>query len=267
MQSCNAINNKGYMMMEASMRRYQCLFGLDRAAVWLAVLWMAMIPSIVMAGSDGAGSAGSQGQGPSVADPLEPVNRAIFTFNRYADRYVLKPVAQGYDVVVPDAGKTAVNNVLRNLDMPLIFVNSILQGDPENAFSSFWTFMLNSTFGFAGLYDFAGNNTDLTVRREDFGQSLGKWGVGTGPYLVLPLMGPSNLRDTAGMFADIFADPVNMTVDEDAFTVARIALTAINQRYQALGTIEDVYETSLDPYATFRSGFAQRREALVDNRN
>ncbi len=197
-------------------------------------------------------------------DPAEPVNRAIFRFNEYADRYVLKPVAEGYDYIVPDPGKRGISNVLHNLTMPVTFVNSILQADPGNSFESLWSFVLNSTFGIAGIFDFTGANTDLDVHDEDFGQTLGTWGVGAGPYLVLPLFGPSNLRDLGGMGVDYAADPFNY-VDNDAFVYGRAGLGVVDTRYRALKLVDDVYAQSLDPYATFRSGYAQRRRAQIVN--
>ncbi len=197
-------------------------------------------------------------------DPLEPANRVVYEFNVYADKYVLKPVAQGYDYVLPKPAKRGVTNVLRNLRMPVVFVNSVLQGNPENAFSSLWSFILNSTLGVAGIFDFAGANTDLTVHREDFGQTLGAWGVGGGPYLVLPLLGPSNLRDTGGTFVDFYSDPYNY-IEEDRYVIGRIVLEGIDTRYRLLGTIEDIRESSLDPYAAFRSAYHQRRQAMIAN--
>lgn len=199
-----------------------------------------------------------------VYDPLEPANRAIHGFNTYADAYVLKPIAQGYDYVVPKPAKRGVTNVLNNLRMPVVFVNSVLQGNPENAFSSLWSFILNSTLGVAGVFDFAGANTDLVVHREDFGQTLGSWGVGSGPYLVLPLLGPSNIRDAGGTFVDFYSDPYNY-IDEDRYVIGRIAVEAVDTRYRLLGTIEGIRESSLDPYAAFRSAYHQRRQALIAN--
>lgn len=198
------------------------------------------------------------------SDPLEPVNRAVFTFNEYADRFLLKPVAQAYGYAVPDIGKQGVSNVLSNLGQPVTFANSVLQGDPQNAFSSLWSFIINSTLGVGGLFDFAGANTDLRVNNEDFGQTLGVWGVGSGPYIVLPLFGPSNVRDTFGRVADIAADPVTY-IDDDKIVIGRAALSGVHGRYKALGLVDDIYETSFDPYATFRSAYAQRRHAQIHN--
>lgn len=206
----------------------------------------------------------SGGYAAEVYDPLEPANRAIFTFNEYADMLLIKPLAQGYDYVVPDAGKRGVTNVLSNLSMPVVFVNSVLQGDPQNSFEALWSFILNSTFGIAGVFDFTGANTDLSVNREDFGQTLGVWGLGGGPYLVLPLLGSSNGRDLVGRGVDYAADPITY-VDDDGLAIGKIALTTLDFRYRTLKLVDDVYDTSLDPYVTFRSAYDQQRRALIAN--
>lgn len=196
-------------------------------------------------------------------DPLEPMNRAIFAFNEVADTYVMKPVAIVYRDVVPEGGRTVVRNVLRNLSEPLVFANSLLQLDGEHALTSFWRFTLNSTFGLLGMRDFA-TDFGLNYRAEDFGQTLGSYGVGEGPYLVLPLLGPSNLRDLVGLAADYPLDAFDHVVEED-WQLVRTLTGAVDTREALLRPIDDIYETSLDPYATFRSGYAQRRRDAVAN--
>jgi phospholipid-binding lipoprotein MlaA len=219
--------------------------------------------ALLCAGWLAAGNA-TQARAEEVYDPIEPANRVIFTFNKYVDMVLVKPVAQAYDYVIPDPGKTAVSNVLNNLTMPVVFVNSVLQGDAENSFESLWSFILNTTFGIGGLFDFVGANTDLTVNREDFGQTLGSWGLGSGPYLVLPLLGPSSIRDTFGIATDYAFDPYTYLDSDTAITI-RTGLTIVDARYQTLALTDDIYENSLDPYVTFRSGYAQRRNAQIAN--
>lgn len=197
------------------------------------------------------------------SDPFESVNRGIFSFNEFVDSILLKPVAQGYQAIVPEYGRERVSNVLRNLKMPVVFANSVLQGDPENAFSSLWSFTLNSTLGIAGIFDFAGTNTDLKVRKEDFGQTLGKWGVGSGSYVMLPILGPSSTRDTIGLVVDAVSDPFNWMDNE--IVITRTVVSAIDARAENLELVDDVYKTSLDPYATFRSGYLQRRQTEIKN--
>lgn len=201
--------------------------------------------------------------GAVLSDPFEPVNRGIFAFNEVVDNAVLQPVARAYRFLVPEYGRQRVTNVLSNLTMPVVFLNSVLQGDPGNAFSSLFSFVLNSTLGIGGIFDFAGANTDLKVNKEDFGQTLGVWGFGSGAYIMLPIIGPSSARDTVGMVADWFSDPFNYADNE--IVITRTVLRTIDARAGTLDLTDEVYRTSLDPYATFRSGYLQKREAMVKN--
>lgn len=196
-------------------------------------------------------------------DPLEPINRSVFNFNEIVDTYLLKPVAQGYTTIIPEGGREHIGNVLNNLEMPLTFANSILQGDVENTLSSFWGFVLNSTFGLLGTVDFAGNYTTLKIHQEDFGQTLGVWGVPENAYLVLPLLGPSTTRDAFGSAVDMVSDPFNLA--EEEITIIYNATDIIHTRSTLLNLLDDVYESSLDPYATIRSGYLQSRRAAIKN--
>jgi phospholipid-binding lipoprotein MlaA len=197
-------------------------------------------------------------------DPIEPVNRATHSFNEFLDIWILAPKIKFYKRVVPLVVRDKVSNVFRNLRMPVVFFNSVLQGDPQNAFSAFWSFLLNSTLGVAGIFDFASVATNLEVRPEDFGQTLGYWGVGEGFYLVLPILGPSNLRDTFGLGVDFFTDPYNILKSREAIVV-RMALEGLDTRYRVDDAINDVRENSFDTYSTFRSGNKQRRDAMIEN--
>lgn len=198
-----------------------------------------------------------------VCDPLETVNRGIFQFNRGVDIVLVRPVTTAYRTVVPEFGRDRVSNFLDNLGEPVTVVNSILQGDPERAFTSFWRFILNSTFGAAGLFDFAGHH-GLKEREEDFGQTLGVYGVGSCPYLVLPLLGPSNLRDLVGRVADNFTDPYNSLVESE-WRIARAGVTVIDARSRNYELIDELMDSSIDPYASFRSLYQQRRAAQITN--
>jgi phospholipid-binding lipoprotein MlaA len=196
-------------------------------------------------------------------DPYEDANRAVFAFNKAVDDFVLHPIASGYVSVVPEFGRDRVSNVLTNLKMPVIFINSLLQGNATNALSSFWSFVLNSTLGVAGIFDFTGANTTLKVSDEDFGQTLGVWGADQGAYIVLPLLGPSSSRDTVGFAADWVSDPFNYT--NNTFVYTRAGVGAIDKRASLLNVLDEVYKTSLDPYATIRSAYLQQRRAAVKN--
>ncbi len=142
-----------------------------------------------------------------VSDPLEPVNRVIDSFNDKVDRAILKPTAQGYEKVVPATARSSVTNFFANLNEPLVVVNQLLQGKGKEGVSDTGRFLVNSTIGLLGLFDPA-SQMGLTRHDEDFGQTFGRWGIGEGWYLVLPILGPSTLRDTAGKFGDSAFDAV-----------------------------------------------------------
>lgn len=202
--------------------------------------------------------------GTEIRDPLEPLNRGIFKFNEVFDTFVMRPIARSYIFVVPEYGRQRVTNVVTNLGEPVNMLNGFLQGDPERGFTSLWRFILNSTLGVAGIFDFAGYNAGLTHKDEDFGQTLGVYGVGSGPYIVLPFLGPSSGRDLTGRVVDWFSNPFNY-VDSDEFVYGRIAVTAVDARARSMEVLDDIYRDSMDPYATIRSAYAQRRAALIRN--
>jgi phospholipid-binding lipoprotein MlaA len=197
----------------------------------------------------------------SPSDPLEPVNRAMFSFNRTADRYVLKPVAKGYVAVMPNFAQKAVINFFGNLGEPITIVNGVLQGKFVQASSDTGRFLLNSTFGIAGLVDVA-TKTGLPRHDEDFGQTLGYWGVGTGAYLMLPFLGPSNGRDLIGRGADYFTNPLyyvqqNNTDDQYLF-YGSTALSVVSLRAQLLSA-DALVDGAIDPYIFIRTAYLQNR--------
>lgn len=195
-------------------------------------------------------------------DPLEPLNRAFFRTHRILDHIVFRPVTQVYRGIVPEEGRTTVSSFLSNLTSPVDFVNSVLQGDAENAFATFWRFTLNSTLGLAGLYDFAGKEAGLHARQADFGQTLSRYGVASGPYLFLPVFGPSTLRDGTGRAVDWVFDPVTWTND-NAWSIAEGVAIGINFRSENMTAIDDLQNNSLDPYAAFRSAYLQHRANFI----
>lgn len=195
------------------------------------------------------------------ADPLEPINRAMFGFNRTADRYVLKPVAQGYKAVVPDVAQQGVINFFSNLSEPITILNGLLQGKFAQAGSDTGRFLLNSTAGFAGLMDVA-SAAGLEKHDEDFGQTLGYWGVGTGAYLMLPLLGPSNGRDLIGRGVDYFSAPQyyvqQNNTDEDEIFYGVTALNLISLRTQLMSA-DSLIDGAIDPYIFVRTAYLQNR--------
>ena len=198
-----------------------------------------------------------------VCDPLEPVNRVVYSFNAFLDKILFKPIAKTYKKVVPEIGRKGISNFLTNLTEPVTFANSILQADAENTFSTFWRFTINSTIGIGGLFDVA-KYGGLEHRGEDFGQTFGRYGVGNGPYLMLPILGPSNVRDLFGSIGDSFMDPYNYAVDSYGIA-GRGVLKGLDTRTDLLQIIDDVEESSLDPYATFRSLYTQKRMDEIRN--
>ncbi|HZD47889.1 MAG TPA: VacJ family lipoprotein [Silvibacterium sp.] len=201
-------------------------------------------------------------------DPLEDTNRAIFDFNQMVDRNVLVPVAKTYRTVLPDPVRDSIHDFLNNLRAPLNFANDTLQGDFKRAGETFARFALNSTVGVGGLIDVAGRWGQLPYHEQDLGITLGVWGVPEGPYIVVPLLGPSNPRDLGGQVAEGFGDPWNYIVTGNPWTLywipfVRGGVSGIDQRSRYIETLADIERTSLDYYATIRSLYRQRRAALI----
>ena len=203
----------------------------------------------------------SQETGIDEVDSLETFNRVMYKFNYGLDMLVLKPVTTGYDAVVPKPGRVMVTNFLDNLHAPVVFANSVLQGDPQNSFATLWRFILNSTFGLGGTIDFA-TSAGLKNRPADFGETLAMYGMDSGPYIVLPLFGSSTGRDTVGRMADAGMDPLSYTGYLEV-TIPRASMTAVDARSRNGKLLDDVYENSIDPYETFRSAYMQHRASDI----
>jgi phospholipid-binding lipoprotein MlaA len=199
---------------------------------------------------------------PHLADPLEPLNRALFVFNDKAYFWVMKPVAQGYAFVVPELARISVRNFFRNITMPVRFVNNLLQGKIRNSGVELLRFLINTTGGIGGLFDPAKDDFSLEPRNEDLGQTLGKYGLGHGFYLVLPLLGPSSLRDTVGQTGDFFLNPVNY-VDDSGVVIGAKVLNAENEVSLSIGEYEDLKKSAIDPYVAVRDAYSQYREKKV----
>lgn len=200
-------------------------------------------------------------------DPLEGMNRGIYKFNDMADKAVLKPVATAYKTVTPSPVRKGVNNFFSNLGMLTTIVNDLLQLKFAQAFTDTGRFVINSTFGVLGVFDLASMD-GIEHRREDFGQTLGHWGVGTGAYLVLPFLGASNIRDFAGLVVDTATtDPITYTHNIGEIRLHNQIRTAqfINLRTELLVAGDLVNEASLDPYAFIRDAYLQRRASQVQD--
>ncbi|MFL2510338.1 MAG: VacJ family lipoprotein [Alphaproteobacteria bacterium] len=201
-----------------------------------------------------------------IFDPLEPVNRAIFSFNNFADKIVLEPAAKGYKKL-PSPIQSGIGNFLGNLKLPLVVVNQLLQGQGKNAAESSGRFIVNSTVGLFGLIDVA-EKIGLEQKQEDFGQTLATWGIGDGFYIVLPIFGPSNVRDTAGMILTYTTDPINayaVREGEAWLLPLRTATNAIDQRSKIIDEVNALRNNSIDYYAAVRSSYYQNRKAAVLN--
>lgn len=198
-------------------------------------------------------------------DPLEPYNRATDSFNQLLDRALLKPLAQGYNAVTPAPVNKGVTNFFNNLSDIRSAINNLLQFKIGRAFSDVGRVAINSTVGILGLMDVA-SNMDMPRYNEDFGQTLGVWGMGSGPYIVLPLFGPSSGRDGVGLVVDWFADPVNY-IEDDTVRWSLNGLDIIDTRADLLNASRVVDQAALDPYAFVRDAYLQRRENLVHDGN
>jgi phospholipid-binding lipoprotein MlaA len=195
-------------------------------------------------------------------DPLEPMNRAIHGFNEGFDRYLLRPVAEGYDTIMPTFAQTGVRNFFANLDDVTVVANDILQFKLEQGARDFMRLAFNSTFGMFGLLDVAGE-MGLKKNNEDFGQTLGRWGVGTGPYLVLPIMGPSDIRDTAGFLVDSSYTDLVRNHDDVSTRNPVLALRLISRRADLLDAKRAMDAAALDGYEFSRDLYLERRRGLV----
>ncbi len=203
-------------------------------------------------------------------DPMEPLNRYFFELNRGLDTLLLRWVAEIYRDAMPDMGRSMVKNFLDNLRSPVIFGNDLLQGEFTRAGETGGRFLINTTAGILGLFDVASHEKagGLEFHNEDFGQTLGTWGFKEGPYLVLPLIGPSPVRDTFGLVGDYFMDPVYYyarNVDRPLVPVVRYTLRAIDTRSRNIETLDEIERSAIDLYATVRSLYRQRRSDEIRN--
>ena len=206
---------------------------------------------------------------PEAEDPWENLNRGTFAFNQKFDKYLLSPVAKGYRFIFPSEIRTGVRNFLSNLTEPWTSINSIFQGDFTNTGNAIARFLINSTAGILGIFDVA-TEIGFEKQKEDFGQTLAVHGVGPGPYLMLPFLGPSTLRDALGKITSLYADPVTLALernDKDQWIWIGMAVKGVDFREQNLEKIDNLNATSVDFYATLRSLYLERRSSMIRNQN
>ncbi len=217
-------------------------------------VWLALVLGLLSGCATGP-NANSQ-------DPLEPWNRGVYQFNEGLDKAILKPVATAYQDVVPSPVRTGVTNFFGNLRDLWSAANATLQLRPQEAAENFMRFNVNTLLGFAGVLDIA---TEMQIPRTtlDFGHTLGYWGVPSGPYLVLPLLGPSSVRDTAGFVIDRQGDFISQRVDHVATRNSFQGLRIVNTRTELLPATNMLDQIALDKYSFVRDGYLQRRQSQI----
>jgi phospholipid-binding lipoprotein MlaA len=200
---------------------------------------------------------------PDPRDPLEGINRGVYQFNDTVDRYAIKPVAQAYDFVTPDPVQNCIHNIFGNLGDVWSGMNSLLQGRPVDFINTFGRVLFNTTMGVGGCIDVATANGAKKIP-NDFGTTLGVWGLGQGPFLVLPILGPSTVRDGAGLATAYMVNPVSVSeVDNVRLRNSLWGLEAIDLRASLLNATDTVDNVALDPYSFVRDAYLQRRAALL----
>ena len=198
-------------------------------------------------------------------DPLEPGNRFMYAVNDGLDTYLLRPVAVAYRFAVPGAVRRPLHNVLTNIASPVVFANDVMQTKPRRAGDTMMRFLINTTVGVGGLFDVA-TDWGYPAHNTDFGVTMALWGVGEGPYLFLPVLGPSNSRDATGFAANTALDPFTWTSfgGANALRYSKFGLGVVDTRERLLDPIDQLKKDALDPYATFRSLYHQNRQSEID---
>ena len=203
---------------------------------------------------------------PDASDPWESFNRSMYNFNEVLDENIMRPVAEAYQEYIPQFIQSGVSHFLDNIDDVFVLVNDLLQFKFEQAVHEFTRILFNTTLGLFGLFDVASDFLGMEKHNEDFGQTLATWGVGNGPYLVLPFFGPSSVRDFAGLVVDSTYDPI-YAISDDSVRWTAIVLRAVNTRSELLKTTDAIEKSGADPYAFTRSAYQQSRDNLIYDGN
>jgi len=197
-----------------------------------------------------------------IADPFESFNRKVFTFNSVLDHFLLRPIAKGYRNTFSDNARAKVGNAVENFKVPVTAINNALQGEPKNVLLSFWQFAINTTFGIGGLENVS-KKVGLQVKPQTFGNTLASYGVGPGPYIVLPFLGGTNTRDMLDpIVLNSAMNPINYSLESEVERTVT-GVTLVSSRAEILPFTDHVAKTSTDPYATIRSSIHQAREDKV----
>jgi phospholipid-binding lipoprotein MlaA len=199
-----------------------------------------------------------------VYDPLEPMNRFFFEVNDKLYIWMVKPITRGYSKILPLELRQCLDNFLLNIRFPLNFLNSLLQGDMQTTAIVVERFLINSTLGVYGLVDVAAGEFDIAPRRADFGQTLGRWGVGEGIFIYWPVLGPSNVRDTCGLAADTFAQPLPYVYDDRFIDITIYSTEKINTLSLNPELYDDLKRYALDPYVAARQAYSDYRKGIIN---
>lgn len=226
--------------------------------------WRFRRTAVLLALAFALGAAFPAAAQPSAGDPFEDFNRGSFKFNLFLDRALLRPIAKTYRFVTPSFVRTGVSNALHNLQTPVTVANDLLQGEPLRATESVGRFMFNTILGFGGLVDVGGMLGMPERHTEDFGQTLAVYGVGSGPYIMMPLLGPTNPRDLTGMVVDFVFDPFTFFVPTES-SLGRRGMSIISFRERNIETIDELERTSIDFYAATRTLAQQFRDSEIRN--
>jgi phospholipid-binding lipoprotein MlaA len=216
--------------------------------------------------SRGADDAVSEDSDMEEYDPWEKFNEKTFAFNYNMDKYVLKPAAKGYNTIMPNMFQTMIDNAFTNLRMPIRFVNKVLQWRLLDATKEMGRFLINSTLGIGGLFDVARQEMGLEHQDADFGQTLGIWGIGPGPYLVLPLFPPLTVRDSVGYAVDGSLNILNYYIPFFPEQFGMSALDRVNDRSRNLDLFQGIEDATVDLYTSVRNAYLQRRQRLIKER-
>ncbi len=233
------------------------------------ILMMSVVSTMLLGGCSTFKSNTIVDGGIEINDPFEEQNRMVMSFNQAVDKNVIFPVLEGYRTVTPKPARTGLRNFLRNLSNPIIFINQVLQGDAEGAGNVLMRTAINSTIGFGGLIDIAGHE-GIEYEQEDFGQTLAVWGVDHGPYMVVPFIGPSSMRDYGGYLTDSVIDPVRWYAygqDKENLYTAKFALNYLDIRDSLMDTQKELDKSSFDYYAAVRSAYYQYRKSLIADKS
>ena len=221
-----------------------------------------LILVVVLSALLGACASVPQGEFRSKSDPWEPVNRSVYTFNQNLDEYVMKPVTKAYKFILPELVRTGISNAFSNVGDIYTGINNLLQGKPKDGADDLVRVFVNTTLGIGGIFDVA-TAGGMDKHSEDFGQTLGVWGVADGPYMVIPFFGPSTVRDSVGGILDVATDPLSLYVTNVPVRNSLTGLRLVDARERRLGASDLMGVAAFDGYTFLRDAYIQRRRSKI----